>query len=160
MKQTQKQASKPAAKQGASVVQKPATVHTLKYRFYDPKEIAAMQENQKPKNADGRRPSSGHLLFAHSMAFFFLTGMDEGKAVPAALIRRVMGQTALNNHTVTTGFFSVVEGDKRVLTNEGRAHFFTRGQDSQQVSDFIKVLSTGQAIHGICGNPAKALTAV
>lgn len=92
--------------------------------------------------ADYARPKAGAALFAHTAAFFALSGINEGKAYPKAKAVQVIGQTAVKYHTGNGNLEHTAEGVK--LTDKGRAFFAARpAVDPELFAAFESVLSTG-----------------
>lgn len=122
-----------------------------------PAQEATQQEETKPAQeatqeapktlafaiADYARPKAGAALFAHTAAFFALSGIADGKAYPKAKAVQVIGQTAVKYHTGNGNFEHTSEGVK--LTDKGRAFFAARGAaDPELFAAFSSVLSTGE----------------
>ena len=92
---------------------------------------------------DYARPHAGAALFAHTAAFFALSGIAEGKAYPKSKAVQVIGQTAVKYHTKNGNFEHTAEGVK--LTDKGRAFFAARpAVDPELFAAFEAVLSTGE----------------
>lgn len=92
--------------------------------------------------ADYARPKAGAALFAHTAAFFALSGIADGKAYPKAKAVQVIGQTAVKYHTGNGNFEHTAEGIK--MTDKGRAFFAARpAVDPELYAAFESVLSTG-----------------
>jgi len=122
--------------------------------------VAPVTQASKPQAAklaycmlQGFRPMSGQSLFAHTAAFFKLSGMSETKAVPNALVSRVMGSTAVRYHLKQTGFFDQTERGL-VHSATGREYFTKiRATNPELVAACVEILTTGKPNDKICKNP-------
>ena len=90
------------------------------------------------------RPSSGVVLFAYTEAALELLGMQEGIAVPASTIKKVMGATALRYH-LDKQTFAQDDSGKVTLTVAGKAFFADRKVKAQadHVELFKNMMITG-----------------
>jgi hypothetical protein len=88
------------------------------------------------------RPVAGVGLVAHTAAFMELTGISTEKAVPGALVRKVLGSSAVAYHTAKGNFADTADGVK--LTPLGSAHFALRTVSAEMKAGFVATLSTGK----------------
>lgn len=124
-KATQTQTQKPAA-QGAQESKPAAPAATLKYCMLQ-----------------GFRPAGGKALFAHTQAFFELSGMAQGKRLPRAMVAKALGDTACKHHLNTTGFLAQY-ADGVEISDMGREAFKLRSIDPELLAGFRDILSTGK----------------
>lgn len=98
----------------------------------------------------GVRPERGSRLFAHTVAFLTLAGMPEGRAIPQATAKKVIGETAVKYHKAAGRFEDTAEGIK--LTESGRAFFATRGASAEYVAAYMSALSGGDVPESVAKN--------
>jgi hypothetical protein len=127
----------PAVQEQAQATQEPAAPAPIEQAAPAPIESPAVKFHL----AFGR-PVAGVHLVAHTAAFMELTGMSATKAVPGALVRKVMGQSAVAYHTARGNFEDTEAGLK--LTSTGAAHFALRSVSKELKAGFVAVLSKGE----------------
>ena len=91
--------------------------------------------------SDSIRPAAGVHLFAHTAAFFALSGMKAGAAIPRSLVIKGIGATALGYHVKNGNLADTASGI--VLANA--AHFFANAKRPVSASleaQYLAVLST------------------
>lgn len=132
-KTASKGASKPAAKSA-----KPAAKSASK-----PAE-APVSNEVKFHLVAGVRPSSGGLMFAHTLAFLRASGLIEGGSIPAATARKVLGDTAVTHHTKKTAQM-ILDGASIKLSPTGGNYFSDRPSISPaDVDAYREILTTGK----------------
>ena len=103
------------------------------------------------------RPGSGRALASYTAAWLALSGMDDGKAVPAKMVRALAGDTAYGYHTRAGNFEATADGVR--LTESGEFHFSNLSTnrniraEPELVKAYADVLSTGKA-NDTVKNPA------
>ena len=88
------------------------------------------------------RPSAGGALFAHTQAFFELSGLSTGGAYAKAKALQVIGNTAIKYHSSNGNFETTDQGLK--LTAKGQAFFAIRPINAELKNAFIEVMTTGK----------------
>jgi hypothetical protein len=144
---THAQATKPAKKAAAKKAAAPKTAAAKTAPAKKAaKKAAAPKAIVRPTIAYTitNRPSSGVVLFAYTEAALELLGMQEGVAVPASTIKKVMGATALRYH-LDKQTFAQDDSGKVTLTNAGKAFFAERKVKAQadHVELFKNMMITG-----------------
>ena len=99
----------------------------------------------------GSRPTAGAALFAHTQVFMSTTGMLTGAAVPSALVKAVMGDTAVAWHTKECNMEQTRDGLK--LTESGLVKFQARKANPELVAAFEQVLIEGKPHDAVLKNP-------
>jgi len=144
-----KPAKKAAAKKAAAP--KTAAAKTAPAKKAASKKAAAPKAIVRPTIAYTitNRPSSGVVLFAYTEAALELLGMQEGIAVPASTIKKVMGATALRYH-LDKQTFAQDDSGKVTLTNAGKAFFAERKVKAQ--ADHVELFKTMMITGTIAGD--------
>lgn len=94
--------------------------------------------------ADQFRPAAGAMLFAHTAAFFELSGFGSGKVLPRATIIQAMGARAVKYHT-DRGNFEHAETGMR-LSPMGKEYFneIRAKAIPEYVNQYKEVMTTGK----------------
>lgn len=144
-------AKKESEKATAKAEGRPATT-----RLPKPSPVAFVEKQAKPGASifaiaeNGARPQSGSRLYAHTHAVLAILGMlsPQRPAVPQAIIRTVMGQTALKYH-LSKGNFEEAADHKVRLSSEGLTVFRERQTtgkvDNKAANAFVDLFLTGKA---------------
>lgn len=115
-----------------------ATTRTPKQTARAPK----IQNAIKFAVADFARPRAGAALAAHTHAFLTLSGMADGSAVPAPMVRAIIGPRAVQYHKDNGNFTATDEG--LILSEKGEFFFFQRGEaDPELVKAYTEVMTKG-----------------
>ena len=126
--------------------------------------MSKRQDSKQAKQAPARvlshvitgaaRPAAGSQLASYTAAWLSLSGMIDGKAVPAEVVRAVAGPTAFGYHTRNGNFERTDKGV--ILTAKGEAHFATRPKiqvDPEMLKAYEEILSTGKPDGNLVKNP-------
>lgn len=103
------------------------------------------------------RPSAGTRLASYTEAWLQLSGVADGKAIPAQQAKLIMGDTAYGYHVRKGNFEKTTDGFK--LTPQGEAHFAIGVNnrlirpEPEMVKAFIACMSTGKPDGEMVKNP-------
>ena len=112
------------------------------------------------------RPSSGRMLFAHTIAALDVLGMfktkpEQRKARTPGAVQALIGATALRHHTTGTQAFARDDSGRVILTDHGLQLFAGRAgrlgveqrtdqiADGSVIKDMIDAIRKGGEVQGI-----------
>ncbi len=110
---------------------------------------------------DGARPHGGTELASYTVAWLALSGMDDGRAIPAEQVKKIAGKRAFSYHTGNGNWERTDSGV--VLTEQGFMHFgnIANGSginrnirpDPEMVKAYTETMQSGK-VSAMVKNPA------
>lgn len=146
-KTTQTQVSKPATRATRATLAQAPKVHDKPAPQVA--EATASPLGVAYRLNDAVRPRSGERLFAHTIAFFTLSGAFDGKSMPK--LSEVCG-SSFPHHKAAGRIATAGDGYPK-LTDEGIRYFTARGVNADLKASYIKALQTGEIPEGLSKLP-------